>query len=203
MTLPFDPRAEKDAFATALSVFRARGAQNRDAEAVGALRAAIAQAEVVWAALTPHAHVSQSERELVRILLHLLLAAARCELARVHEQSALSPLLLLPAGTLPRCPSCAEERGLDVDEETQATAGTAAPGLAAGTILSCPRCGEGLYTVAASASVDDLVLDDGILLQPLNPTIPKREAWRAFACPRCGGQYYKEGKFHTKQGGWQ
>ena len=41
MTLPFDPRAEKDAFATALSVFRARGAQNRDAEAVGALRAAL------------------------------------------------------------------------------------------------------------------------------------------------------------------
>jgi predicted RNA-binding Zn-ribbon protein involved in translation (DUF1610 family) len=148
------------------------------------------------------AHAAR-ERELVRILLHLLLAAARCELARVHEQSALSPLLLLPAGTLPQCPSCAEEWGLGGDEEAQETAGEAAPGLAAGIILACPRCGEGLYTVAASASVEDLVLDDGILLQPLNPTIPKREAWRAFACPRCGGQYYKEGKFYTKHGGWQ
>jgi hypothetical protein len=203
MTLPFDPHAEKDAFATALSVFRACGAQNRDAKAVGALRQAIARAEAVCAALTPRAHASQSERELMRILLHLLLAAARCELARVQEQLTVAPLLLLPNGTLPQCPSCVEERGLMGDEEAQATTGAPAPGLAAGTILACPRCGEGLYTVAASASVEDLVLDDGTLLQPLNITIPKREAWRAFACPRCGGQYYKERKFYTRQGGWQ
>ena len=72
MTLPFDPRAEKDALATALSGFRARGAQNRAAAAV-------------YAALTPYA--SQDERELVRILVHLLLAAARCELARMHANS--------------------------------------------------------------------------------------------------------------------
>lgn len=203
MTLPFEPRAEKAAFATALRVFRARGAQNRDSEAVGSLRAAIARAEAVCTALKPHAHASPGEIELVRILLHLLLATARSELARVHEQSALSPLLLLPAGTLPRCPSCEEERGLEGDDDAQATAGAAALGLSSGTILSCPRCGESLYTVAASASVADLVLDDGLLLQPLTPTIPKREAWRAFACHRCGGQYYKEGKFYTKQGGWQ
>jgi hypothetical protein len=53
MPLPFEPRAEKAALATALSVFRARGAQNRAAEAV-------------YVALTPHA--AQSERELVLTL---------------------------------------------------------------------------------------------------------------------------------------
>jgi hypothetical protein len=53
----------------------------------------------VYAALTPHA--SPSERELVRILVHLLLAAARCELEHAQAQSALSPLHLLPAGTIP------------------------------------------------------------------------------------------------------
>jgi hypothetical protein len=64
LPLPFDPRVEKDALVTALSVLRARRAQNREGEAVGALRAAIARAEEMYAALTPHA--SQSERELVR-----------------------------------------------------------------------------------------------------------------------------------------
>jgi hypothetical protein len=37
----------------------------------------------------------------------------------------------------------------------------------------------------------------------LNTTIPQRDAWKALACPRCGGRYYKDGKFHTVQRGWQ
>jgi hypothetical protein len=53
------------------------------------------------------------------------------------------------------------------------------------------------------ARIEDLVLDEGMLLHPLNTTIPQRDAWRAFACPRCGGRYYRDGKFHTVQAGWQ
>ena len=64
-------------------------------------------------------------------------------------------------------------------------------------------CEEGLYKVTARASIEDLVLDDGTLLQPLNATIPKRDALRALACPRCGGRYHKDGKLHTVQHGWQ
>ena len=62
---------------------------------------------------------------------------------------------------------------------------------------------EGLYKVTARAGIDDLVLNDGPLLQPLNTTIPKRDVWRALACPRCGGRYHKDGKLHTLQRGWQ
>src|SRR6185312_2876717 len=69
--------------------------------------------------------------------------------------------------------------------------------LPAGTILSCPQCEEGLYKVTARASINGLVLDDGTLLQPLNTTIPQRDAWRALACPRCGGRYHKDGEIHT------
>jgi len=75
--------------------------------------------------------------------------------------------------------------------------------LSVGTILSCPQCEEGLYKVTTRASIDELVLDDGIMLHPLNTTIPKRDALRALACPWCGGRYYKDGQLHTVQHGWQ
>ena len=67
---------------------------------------------------------------------------------------------------------------------------------------SCPPCAPGLYTVATSARVDDRVLDEGILLQSLHPHMPQREAWRAFACPHCGGRYDKDGKLHTVPREW-
>lgn len=73
----------------------------------------------------------------------------------------------------------------------------------AGTILSCPQCEEGLYKVTTCTSVQEVVLDDGMIPQPLNPIFPKRDAWRALACPFCGGQYYKDGKMHTVQNRWQ
>ena len=125
-TCSFDPRAEKDALATALRGFRLRWAQNRSAEVIVEFGDAITRAEKVCAALAQSSHASSSERELVSLLLPLLLAAARSELARAqaqsvdeigHEiasaarQSSVSPLLLLPAGTRPPCPSCEEERG--------------------------------------------------------------------------------------------
>jgi hypothetical protein len=46
-------------------------------------------------------------------------------------------------------------------------------------------------------------MDDGTILQPLNMTIPPREAWKALACVKCGGRIYKEGKIHTVQEGWK
>lgn len=72
----------------------------------------------------------------------------------------------------------------------------------AGTIISCPRCGEGLYKVRARSTTEELVLDDGALLLPLNSTIPPRNAWTSLSCPRCGGRLFKNGNIHTLQHGW-
>src|SRR5262249_27004208 len=58
----------------------------------------------------------------------------------------------------------------------------------AGTILSCPTCGEGLYKTTTLVTTKDLVLDDGTLLVPLNCTIPSRDTWAPLACPFCGGR---------------
>ena len=44
--------------------------------------------------------------------------------------------------------------------------------------MPSPQCEEGLYKLTECANIDDLVLDDGAILQPLNTTIPKRDAWR-------------------------
>jgi hypothetical protein len=152
-TRSFDPRAEKEALATALSGFRARWAQNHSAEVIVEFCDAIARAEEVCAELAHSPPASSSERELVSLLLHLLLAAARSELARAHAQSVdevrhgiapvarqfnISPLLLLPAGTLPQCPLCEEERGQQRPEKPQEAGASSALGLPAGTILSCP-----------------------------------------------------------------
>jgi len=72
----------------------------------------------------------------------------------------------------------------------------------AGTILSCPECGEGLYKVTARSTPKDLVLDEGILLIPLNRTIPSRDAWASLSCPFCDGRLLKDGRIHTLQQGW-
>ncbi len=72
----------------------------------------------------------------------------------------------------------------------------------AGTIISCPQCGEGLYKVATQCSLQDLVLDDGTLLVPLNRSIPARDVWAPLACPFCGGRLFKDGRIHTFQHGW-
>lgn len=72
----------------------------------------------------------------------------------------------------------------------------------AGTLLSCPGCGEGLYKVTARATTQDIVLDEGALLTPLNRTIPPRDVWKPLACPFCGGRLLKDGQIHTLQRGW-
>jgi hypothetical protein len=56
--------------------------------------------------------------------------------------------------------------------------------LPAGTILSCPDCGEGLYKVARRSTLTDLIFEDRQRLLPLNRTIPPRDAARSLsACP--------------------
>ncbi len=72
----------------------------------------------------------------------------------------------------------------------------------AGTILSCPGCGEGLYKVTSRSTTADLVMDGGTLLIPLNSTIPPRDAWASLSCPFCGGRLLKDGQIHTLQRGW-
>ncbi len=72
----------------------------------------------------------------------------------------------------------------------------------AGTILSCPGCGEGLYKVKARSTTKDLVLDEGTLVAPLNSTIPPRHMWKSLSCPFCGGRLLKDGQIHTLQQGW-
>jgi uncharacterized protein YbaR (Trm112 family) len=71
-----------------------------------------------------------------------------------------------------------------------------------GAILSCPDCGEGLYKVAAQATTEDLVCDEGTLLIPLNQAVPPRAVWTSLACPLCGGRLLRDGKIHTFQSGW-
>jgi uncharacterized C2H2 Zn-finger protein len=99
-----------------------------------------------------------------------------------------------------RCTLEVEHRGI-AEEERES------PGLetviAQGTILSCPRCGEGLYKVMTRARIEDLMLDEGTILRPLNLTIPQRDVWKMLACPHCGGGVYRAGKVHTVHGGWQ
>jgi hypothetical protein len=72
-----------------------------------------------------------------------------------------------------------------------------------GTLLSCADCGEGLYKVTTRAATADMVMDDGTILQPLNPTIPPHTAWKSLACMKCGGRVYKDGRLHTVQEGWK
>ncbi len=72
----------------------------------------------------------------------------------------------------------------------------------AGTILSCPSCGEGLYKVTARSTTEDLVLDEGTILVPLNRAILPRDVWKSLACPLCGGRLFKQGQIHTLQHGW-
>jgi hypothetical protein len=76
------------------------------------------------------------------------------------------------------------------------------PVFSVGTIISCPGCGEGLYKVTQRATAQELVLDNGQLLTPLNRTIPSRQEWQRFACPFCCVSLFRQGQVHTFQHGW-
>ena len=69
-------------------------------------------------------------------------------------------------------------------------------------ILSCyPQCEEDLYKVTVSVGVEGLVLEYAMLLRPFNTTILKRDTWRVLACPKGGGQYYKDGNYTRRDMG--
>jgi hypothetical protein len=184
ITFPFNPRTEKTALLNAITLFRDRWEQKRTLNAVFDLCDAIERAEEVVLELHQSKPDPQSDLTLVAINLHLLIGIARNVVAHVQDEML-------------------EEIGHRMATEEHQPTVSSSPVLPVGTILSCPQCEEGLYKVTVRASIDDLVLDDGTLLQPLNTTIPKRDAWRALACPRCGDRYHKDGKLHTVQAGWQ
>jgi uncharacterized C2H2 Zn-finger protein len=76
------------------------------------------------------------------------------------------------------------------------------PVFSPGTIISCPRCEQGLYTVTRSATRNVLALDDGEILTPLNLTISTRDEWVLLTCPVCGARLFNDGRIHTLQQGW-
>ena len=184
LTHPFNPYTEKTTLYNAIMLFRERWEQRRTMNAVFDLCDAIERAEDVILELQQCKPTPQSDLALVAINLQLLIGIARNVVANVQNEML-------------------EAIGHRMAKEERQPPVSSSPVLPAGTILSCPQCEEGLYKVTTRASIDELVLDDGILLQPLNTTIPKRDALRALACPWCGGRYYKDGQLHTVQHGWQ
>jgi len=74
----------------------------------------------------------------------------------------------------------------------------------AGTIVSCPAlpCGARLYRLRLAASFGEVVTNDGVLLVPINTTIPARKVWDPLACPLCGTAVVHDGQLHTAERGW-
>jgi hypothetical protein len=89
---------------------------------------------------------------------------------------------------------------MESDDSQRKALDTAFP---AGTIISCPCCGEGLYKTTTRGITEDLVLDDGTLLTPLNRSIPAKDVWAPLACPFCGGRLLNDGRIYTLQQGWR
>ena len=181
LTHSFTPQAEKDALYDAITMFHQRWEQKRTLTAIFELCDAIDRAEEVCTELERWPVDPQSDLACVKVNLWVLLAIARKAVADVQNETL-------------------EEIGQRMAAEERHD--SPSPVVPAGTILSCPQCEEGLYKVPVRASINDIVLDDGTILQPLNTTIPQRDAWRALACPKCGGRYYRDGKLHTLQRGW-
>lgn len=74
----------------------------------------------------------------------------------------------------------------------------------AGTIVSCPAltCGARLYRLRLAASFGEVVTNDGLLLVPVNNTVPTRKVWDPLACPLCGTALVDNGQLHTADRGW-
>jgi len=179
----FDPQAEKDALYTAITHVHEQGDLRQMVHAALALCDAVEHAEHALAVLEP-----QQETEEIGFQIHVdglrtLLMYAREELTKA-ERVALTALGSRRENEKP------QRKALD----------TVFP---SGTIISCPECGEGLYKVTIRATTQDLVLDDGTFLAPLNRTIPPRDMWKPLACPFCGGRLLKDGKIHKFQHGWR
>ena len=178
----FDPQEEHDAVYLAITELHEQWGQPGMVLAVACLAEAVERGERALAALEPHAAESGLACQIRVAGLRTLVGCAQDELQRVE-----------------RFARAARERP-SASEESQGTA--LAPVFPAGTIVSCPACGEGLYKVTTRATTVDIVLDDGSLLVPLNHTILARTAWTSLACPCCGARLLRAGRLHTLQRGW-
>jgi predicted RNA-binding Zn-ribbon protein involved in translation (DUF1610 family) len=181
-SLPIDPRREHDALYAALSDFQAQWEQHRTVQAVFDLCDAVEQANEALIVLEKKPEQQDKEHRLQVVRLKILLTAARQQLELVQQET------LETVG----------ER--IASEEGQCSACDTV--LLAGMIIACPACGEGLYKLTRRATTQDVVLDEGEILAPLNTMIPEREAWRTLACPFCGARLLKDGRVHTLQYGW-
>ena len=142
----FNPQAEKTALSDAIMRFRYRWEQRRTLNAIVELCDAIDRADEVCTELRHCQPALQSDLALIALNVQLLIGIARHELARVQEDTV-------------------EEIGHRIADDDRQPTVCSSPLLAAGTILSCPQCEEGMYKVITRASVANLVLDDGVLLQ--------------------------------------
>lgn len=181
LTHSFTPHAERAALLEAIAEFHVHWSQKHTMDAFFHLADAIGRAEEVIHELRACQPDQHSDLTLAVVNLQILIGAAQKAMADVQHETL-------------------EESGHRM--ATEKSHRSPEPAVVVGTILSCPQCEEGLYKVIARTSVDEIVLDDGAILQPLNTTIPKRDAWRGLACPKCGGRYHRDGKLHTLQGGW-
>jgi hypothetical protein len=180
-TPQFDPATEKNALYTTIAALEKSWGTPGMAQAVADLHTALAHAEHALSALEQETE-SDTAFEVHVLGLGFEVMYAREEIQRA-EQYALDTL------GQRRGREKASREALDTE-------------FLAGTILSCPTCGEGLYKTTTQVTTKDLVLDDGTLLVPLNHTIPSRDAWAPLACPLCGGRLLKDGRIHTLQHGW-
>src|SRR5439155_17262763 len=178
----FDPQEAHDAVYLAITELHEQWGQPGMVLAVACLAEAVERGERALAALEPRAAESGLAFQIRVAGLRTLVECAQDELQRVE-----------------RFARAAKERR-SAREESQGTALAAV--FPAGTIVSCPACGEGLYKVTTRATTVDIVLDDGSLLVPLNHTILARIAWTSLACPCCGARLLRDGRIHTLQQGW-
>ena len=177
----FDPATEKDVLYTTIAALEKSWGKPSMAHALSDLCEALARAEQALSALE-----QEPERD-TAFEVHVLGLGFQVTYAREEIQRA-QQYALNTRGQRRVCEKATRE-ALDTE-------------FPAGTILSCPTCGEGLYKTTTRVTTKDLVLDDVTILVPLNRTVPARDDWAPLACPLCGGRLLKDGQIHTLQQGW-
>lgn len=184
VSLSYDVETEHARLSTALARLDAQETLAAQAEAALALLDAIEHAEQALTRLLPQAESGETGFQVRVCGLRTLTFFAYDSLLRVYTAAR---TVLHDPESLPPPPTLLD---------------TAFP---AGTILSCPAtsCGQGLYKVTVRATTAEIVLDEGLILCPLNTAIPPRSAWQVLSCVFCGRRVFRGGQLHTFQQGWQ
>jgi hypothetical protein len=179
-TLQFDPAQEKATLYAAIVALEQQWGKPGMEQALSALRAAVGRAEQALSVLEPEPN--KAPIFVIQVLgLGFLVMYAQGALERA-EQCVLDPL----------------GRGRRREGLPKTVVDTVLP---AGTIFCCPACGEGLSRTTTALTIQDIVLDEGTLLVPLNHTMPSREGWALLACPFCGTRLVKDGTIHPSPQG--